>query len=92
MKKHILTSLLTVIAASCFALDTSSTIEPLVLKPVIPEQSLTLSNQAESSNGLLYIKMDVANTEVIQNPQAGNKTFYPWSTRNWLSKRSCFSD
>ncbi|MDP1608413.1 MAG: hypothetical protein Q8L98_03755 [Chlamydiales bacterium] len=78
MKKHILTSLLTVIAASCFAIDTSSAKEPLVLKPAIPEQSLTLPKQHQSSNGLLYVKMDVANSEVLENPAAvSNKTLIP---------------
>lgn len=78
MKKHILTSLLTVIAASCFAIDASSAKEPLSLKPVIPEQSLTLPKQPQSSNGLLYVKMDVANSEVLQNPaEVSNKTLIP---------------
>ena len=79
MKKYILTSLLTVIAASCFAIDTSSVIEPLTSSKLIAsEKPLTPIKQSEPSQGFLYVKMDVADTQVAQTPQwPPNKLFMP---------------
>lgn len=74
MKKCILASLLTVLAASCFAIETSSVIEPLTSSKLIA--SKTPIKQPESSDGFLYVKMDVADTQVTQTPQWPYNTLF----------------
>ncbi|HAB99771.1 MAG TPA: hypothetical protein DCE71_08120 [Parachlamydiales bacterium] len=76
MKKHILTSILALASAGCFAIDTASVVEPL--KPVsIPrEQQINLNEKTSSPKGFLYVRMNVAEPQA-HAPELRQNAFLP---------------
>lgn len=76
MKKHILTSFLALVSASCFAIDTTSVVEPLKSVNIPREQKISLNQTKSSPEGFLYVRMNVAEPQA-HAPELRQNAFLP---------------
>lgn len=76
MKKHILTSILALVSASCFAIDPTSAVAPITSVIIPRERQATPTENLSANKGFFYVRMNVAEPQA-HVPELKQTSFLP---------------
>jgi hypothetical protein len=77
MKRYLITSIFSLVAAGCFAVDAASVTEKLTSTNIPNEKTLNVLENTSTSKDFFYVRMDVADTQAHVIPQLTQNFFMP---------------